>query len=296
MSAMGFTVVIPLYNKRAYVQEAVLSAVAQGPDEVIVVDDGSTDGGAEWVESLGLERVRLVRQQNAGVAAARNKGLALATSAWVAFLDADDRYQPGHLAILRDLAARFPTAGLLATGYCRLWPDGRREAVALPGAPRLITDFYGQWSRLTFTFTSAIAIDIGCARAHGIEFPLGERLGEDQDVWFRMAEAAPVAYVGETRVDYRMEVAGSATAQLPRPPSLLPCYLRLSERLERAQVPRAMQAGARRLLGSHWLNTARELRRRGEHGLAWALWRCPQARGHLAYWLRTGATWLAGRC
>ncbi|MFY7866992.1 glycosyltransferase family 2 protein [Roseateles sp.] len=294
MKAHGFTVAIPLYNKRAYVLEAVQSAVQQEPDEVIVVDDGSTDGGAELVESLGLARVRLVRQQNAGVAAARNAALALATSTWVAFLDADDRYQPGHLAALRDLAERFPSAGMLATGYCRVWIDGRRESIALPGPARLLHDFYGQWSRLTFTCADSIAVNVAVSRRSGISFPLGETLGEDQDVWFRMAEAAPVAYVGETRVDYRMEVAGSATAQEPRPPTLLPCYLRLNERLQRGDVPSAMRAGARRLLGSHWLNTARAMRERGDLAQGWALWRSPQARGHKLYWLRTGLRWMAG--
>jgi hypothetical protein len=93
------SVVIPLYNKAPYVRRTLASIAAQtrADFEVIVVDDGSTDGGAEIVESFADARFRLIRQQNAGPGAARNRGLSEARGEFVAFLDADDEWRPGYL-------------------------------------------------------------------------------------------------------------------------------------------------------------------------------------------------------
>ncbi len=90
------------------------------PLEVIVVDDGSTDDGPILVASLASTdaRIRLVKQRNSGVAAARNLGIGLVKGTHVVFLDADDMFQPDYLAAQTELIRRFPTAGLY-TGYTR---------------------------------------------------------------------------------------------------------------------------------------------------------------------------------
>lgn len=97
---MRVSVVIPLYNKAPYIGRALDSVAAQDftDFELIVVDDGSTDGGAEIAEGYGDARVRLVRQPNAGPGAARNRGIEEARGAIIAFLDADDEWLPGYLA------------------------------------------------------------------------------------------------------------------------------------------------------------------------------------------------------
>ncbi|MEW6582696.1 MAG: glycosyltransferase family 2 protein [Actinomycetota bacterium] len=110
--APRISAVIPTYNRAALVVRAVRSVLAQTrpPDEVIVVDDGSTDDTAARLAGLGDDRVRVVSQTNAGAAAARNRGVAEATGDWVAFLDSDDLWVPGHLEAL-DGAIR-ATAGV----------------------------------------------------------------------------------------------------------------------------------------------------------------------------------------
>ena len=96
------SVVVPLYNKAAFVQRTLDSILTQSePDlEVLVVDDGSTDDGLALVAERGLTepRLRLVTQPNAGPGAARNHGLRLARGEYVTFLDADDAWRPGFLA------------------------------------------------------------------------------------------------------------------------------------------------------------------------------------------------------
>jgi glycosyltransferase involved in cell wall biosynthesis len=93
------SVVVPLYEKGRYVERALRSIFQQTFDdyEVIVVDDGSTDDGAARVAALHHPRVRLIQQPNAGPGAARNRGIAEARGAIIAFLDADDEWQPDYL-------------------------------------------------------------------------------------------------------------------------------------------------------------------------------------------------------
>jgi glycosyltransferase involved in cell wall biosynthesis len=95
--------IVPVHNGARYVAEAVTSALRQTvPVEVIVVDDGSTDGTAEILRGLGAP-IRSVSQPHAGVSAARNHGVRRASGEWLSFLDADDRLHPEKVA--RQLAA-----------------------------------------------------------------------------------------------------------------------------------------------------------------------------------------------
>lgn len=116
------SVIIPTFNRRASVQEAIASALAQTETrcEIIVVDDGSTDGtAATLTERFAAEpRVRLLEQVNAGCSAARNAGIDAAAAPWVAFLDSDDLYLPEFLASQLATLATDPSA---AGAYC----DGR---------------------------------------------------------------------------------------------------------------------------------------------------------------------------
>jgi glycosyltransferase involved in cell wall biosynthesis len=90
--------IVPVHNGERYVAEAVTSVLRQTATvELVVVDDGSTDGTAEVLRGLG-EPIRCVYQRNAGVSAARNHGLRLARGEWISFLDADDRLHPEKVA------------------------------------------------------------------------------------------------------------------------------------------------------------------------------------------------------
>ena len=93
------SIIIPLYNKAPYLARTLTSIQRQtfSDFEIIVVDDGSTDGGADIVRALNDARVRLIRQHNLGPGAARNAGITAARAEFVAFLDADDEWLPGYL-------------------------------------------------------------------------------------------------------------------------------------------------------------------------------------------------------
>jgi glycosyltransferase involved in cell wall biosynthesis len=98
------SVVIPAYNASAYLREALESALGQTV-ALIVVDDGSTDDSAEIAASFGVP-VRVIRQKSSGEAAARNRGIEDARGHWLAFLDADDVWEPNKLALQSACIAR----------------------------------------------------------------------------------------------------------------------------------------------------------------------------------------------
>lgn len=289
----SFDVVMPLYNKLAYVEEAIRSVLAQAAlHALIVVDDGSTDGGAERVEELAREdaRIRLLRQPNAGVSAARNRGVRASTADYIAFLDADDLYLPGFLQQIAALAGRYPEAGLLGTAYRRFSGEAASalsahapDSVAEPA--RLVPAFFEEWSRGSFIFTSSICVRRQALLDLGSLFPDGERLGEDQDVWFRLAERYPVAASARVLALYRVDAAGSLTTNTALI-GVLPCYTRLSERLSRPEYPPQHRRGARRALASHYLNLAVMRIEAGEFAAASMLVAHRYARGNPFYWLR----------
>ena len=98
MNEHSIAVVIPTYNRLHTLKRAIQSVLSQQrpPDEIIVVDDGSTDGTQTWLSTLD-SGIRVITQQNRGVSAARNVGIAAARSQWLALLDSDDEWLPAKL-------------------------------------------------------------------------------------------------------------------------------------------------------------------------------------------------------
>jgi glycosyltransferase involved in cell wall biosynthesis len=101
---------IPTYNRRTFVLRSIDSVLAQTVpvDEIIVVDDGSTDGTSEAIRSRYGSRVAVFRQENGGVSVARRRAVEEAQGEWVAFLDSDDEWMPGRNALLLDAASALP--------------------------------------------------------------------------------------------------------------------------------------------------------------------------------------------
>lgn len=131
------SVVMPCYNGAAYLAEALVSALQQAPapDEILVVDDGSTDGSAGIAEGF-IAGVRCVRQEHQGVAVARNHGLSLARGDFIAFLDADDLWPAGSLAARRAVLDTHPevdiAAGLVRQFISPELPDEIRRTLTCP--------------------------------------------------------------------------------------------------------------------------------------------------------------------
>ena len=189
------SVVIPLYNKASTIAAAVGSVQAQTCRDwhLIVVDDGSRDGGAAWVEAAAAKdpRITLVRQANAGVSVARNRGVAQADTELVAFLDADDQWLPDHLSQLMSLHAWQPNAPLWAAAY-RLVDDVGGDSVVRTRVPvtegrYLIEDYFSESVSVEFPVHSS-AVMVSKAALQGIGgFPPGVGSGEDLLTWARLS-------------------------------------------------------------------------------------------------------------
>ncbi len=189
---MKISVVIPLFNKRRHIQRAVRSVLNQttGAHELIVVDDGSTDRGGDLVRLMADPRVRLISQENAGVSAARNRGIEAAESELIAFLDADDEWRPGFLETVTGLYRRHPEAGMFATGYLYCSAESVRQPafVDCPTDPQggLVDDYFRSAMGPCPVWSSCVMIPKHVLRTVGL-FPVGIHRGEDLHLWARIA-------------------------------------------------------------------------------------------------------------
>jgi len=294
---LDVSTVIPLYNKAAYVARALRSALDQTspPREIIVVDDGSTDDGPGIVARIAADdpRVRLIRQPNAGPSAARNRGIDEASGDWVAFLDADDVLLPRHFERAAHAARRYPEAQLVAAAY-REVTECSHEAVAATLAnepdspPQIVTRFFERWCHSAFFFTSSVLVRKAALVRLAPAFPKGEKLGEDQDLWFRLVESGPIVWSGNVGALYTIGLAASLTgASIVTDP--LPSYERLKARIAHSDFPPSLRSDASRLAATHWLNVARARAETGDTRGARALLRDPIARHRPLYWLRSAA-------
>jgi serine O-acetyltransferase len=176
---LSVTVVIPAYNRERTIARAVRSALDQRPRprEIIVVDDGSDDGTADAGEAAGARVIRL--ETNRGVSTARNVGLEAAGTEWVAFLDSDDEWVPGHLDRLRAWTdGRVLVADALRSSSGRLYgnPLGRPLELHSPA------DLFP----ITPVATSGTMVRRDVAVAAGGFPPIP--LAEDLDLWCRLLE------------------------------------------------------------------------------------------------------------
>jgi glycosyltransferase involved in cell wall biosynthesis len=258
--------------------------------EVIVVDDGSTDNGPAQLALLGDSRVRLIRQPNGGVSAARNTGIEAATGEYVAFLDADDAWLPGFVDELLALMRQFPQASLYATSYSRVWPDGQRQDAYLPNPldksqRQLVAEPFRIWSRSAFfSISTSSCVRREVLLEQNIRFPVGESQGEDQDVIFQLMEAGELAFSTRALTEYSQAVPNSLYSSLPE--QLPPCYARLLQRTRQPDYPQRHRRGAQRVVAVNYLNVARTLMAKGRRREAAALIFTRVALHHPTYWLR----------
>jgi glycosyltransferase involved in cell wall biosynthesis len=250
-----FSVVVPLFNKRAYIRRSVESILRQTIQdfEIVIVDDGSTDGSSDVVRNIPDTRVSLIVQKNQGVGAARNRGIAAATGQVIAFLDADDEWHSSFLEAVKELYEAYPQAGILATGYRRCFGPAYKfdREVSLthpPANPRCLVSKYLRLAQFgSFVTSSSAAVPKTVIEQVGM-FLEGEPFGEDREFWLRICLKYPLAYDSRILAVYHSEAEGRAYGKKPVTSQYPPSVGTLQAALDKGTLPEEAAQDARRYI------------------------------------------------
>lgn len=266
MASPVVSVVVPLYNKAHSILKTLSSVANQDRTEfeLIVVDDGSTDGSAELVEEAGIPDLRLIRQANAGVSAARNRGIAAAQGKWIAFLDGDDLWSSDHLEGLLQPAEG--TAAIAVISNLRLESRAGKPLINPAVSPQLVNDYFS--FALSNGNYPASSSSIMVRRDELIEaglFPEGITTGEDIDMWCRLACRGPFFYNARISATYTDDCSSGYRPTAPLFAQSLP------ELMRSGTVPATLVESAKRYANFLMLEYARQLLDHGQYNEARAV-------------------------
>jgi glycosyltransferase involved in cell wall biosynthesis len=213
---MSISVVIPAYNASRFVSETLRCVLRQTlpADEILLIDDGSTDDTAAIAESFGPP-VRVIRRANARQAASRNFGVQEATSEWIAFVDADDLWEVNKLARQMEELARNPLADLCYTARVEfVEQDGSVELGSVLPAPRPEDIRQALFRNTTFMPSSVIIRRSTFLAAGGFDTQF--KIIEDWDLWLRLLHAGIVfAACPEPLLLYRIHPHSASSNAIP---------------------------------------------------------------------------------
>ena len=251
------SIVVPLFNKAVYILRCLKSIQDQSFSdfEVIVVDDGSTDGSGTIAAGFCDPRFVVVTQENRGSGAARNRGIRDARAQLIAFLDADDTWEAQFLQAIVDLAKRYPEAGVVATGYRRCLGTGLDKLVTLRNrnADHTLTiDNYLRVARVGDVVTSSSVGIRARVLAEAGGFLEGEPFGEDQELWIRLSLHAPIAYDTRILAVYHSEASNRMCRALDSKRVRHPAIRSLLELLQQGTITPARRQQI--LLHIDWLS------------------------------------------
>lgn len=218
-----FSVVIPLFNKAPHIERAIASALGQTlpPHEIIVVDDGSTDGSLEIVRAMKDARITVLTRSPPGPGgyAARNLGVEKVTGDWVAFLDADDLWYPDHLinlsnaikACKQPVGCAFSRFMVREEGKDREYPIAK--GILKPNAANDLQTVVKAWmaTRRCPLWTGAVAFRRDLLIEAGL-FPAGRaRRGGDKDLWLRCLALSPAAFAPQISAEFHQDTVNRVT-------------------------------------------------------------------------------------
>jgi len=212
-----FSVIIPLYNKAPYICKAIESVFAQTYNdfELIIVDDGSADDSLEVVRSvlrkldIGKVRVKIVEQANQGVSVARNNGVKQAQYDYIAFLDADDWWDSSYLEEMSMLIELYANAGIYSSSYFKV-KDGNYTPANIgveSGFKLGIINYFQTYARTMYqpVWTGSVIVKKTLfSELQGFKPAL--KLGEDFDLWVRIAMKYPVVFLNKPLAYYNQDV------------------------------------------------------------------------------------------
>ena len=217
-NSICISAVIPAYNAEKYITRAIDSVLNQirPVDEIIIVDDGSTDNTAEVIKRYG-DKVQCIYQENAGVSAARNTGIKAAATDWIAFLDADDEWLPERIQLQVELLKRNSDLVWVSGNYIRCLCDENlsrphvSESAAMDAlnGTDCFENFFAAYRKSIWGCTDTMLIKKSVLEEMEL-FREDLRKMEDIDLFWKIARSHPkIGYVSQPIAIYHLEVAGS---------------------------------------------------------------------------------------
>jgi len=204
------SVIVPAYNAAAFLRDALESVLRQTyPDwEVVLVDDGSTDGTKEVIEACIPAfngRLRYIYQENRGCGAARNAAIAASSGELIALLDADDIWLEKRLEAGVGVLDNHPKVGLVHAQVVRIDREGRIIGKPPLPAEKYLSGRIAQhiYARRAHLLLPTVLLRRGCLDVTG-NFDESFRATEDRDLWFRIARVFDIVYLNEVAAQYRV--------------------------------------------------------------------------------------------
>ena len=295
---MKISIVIPLYNKQDTVRRAVYSVLDQESKhaqlaQIIIVDDGSSDNSLNIVKRIQDENehrdIIIFSQDNAGVSAARNKGIELASHSHIALLDADDSYEPHFLDEIAQLRNSYPKANVYCTSYRFVNTKiGRKRDAKIYGLqtndqPQCLDNFFLSAAKGDLPITSSSV----CIQKSALDkiggFPAGENMGEDQAVWSQLALNEQIAISNRVSANY-FEDSNNSLMQTISPNKEMPFSQRLQNQLDRRLIPEKLRPFIRTYIAGHLLDLVRRNIQSGNLATAMGILNDKRSRTEIKRW------------
>ncbi len=234
------SVVIPLYNKEKWVKRCVESVLDQTYShmEILIVNDGSTDNSLQVVETIEDNRIKIINKPNGGVSSARNLGIEHAKGEYIAFLDADDEWEPKHLDILLEGFERFKDAIVVCDDLVELRNDESKKEIQRRNLPFdtsksnteeiqyfPIEDYLQTLGDDCFILSgSSVLIKASVIRKHQLRFYENMTLGEDVNYWIQLSQYGKFVFCDYLGLIYHRADEQSAMNRKKQIAELTPNY------------------------------------------------------------------------
>lgn len=232
-----FSVIIPLYNKEKEIKNTIESILNQTykADEIIVVDDGSTDNSAFIIEEYFEDKVKLIKQKNQGVSVARNRGIKEAKNEYLCFIDADDLWENNFLEEIANLIKDFPDAIVYSTSHKMIDENGN----IIYSKVSLSKNFRGYLDNFIKIFNNNYGIinssSVCIKKSVNPIFPIGEKKGEDICLWIELSLKGKFAFINKPLSIYKLD-ANNRSGDIHQNP-VIPCQLKWIYKNKNKAVP-----------------------------------------------------------
>lgn len=210
-----FSIIIPVYNKAADIQQCINSILAQTYTnfELVIVNDGSTDNSEVIIQGFKDPRIKYIYKENGGVSSARNRGIKEATGKWITFMDADDIMYTHALSVYNDLINKYPNVGVVAAST-----DQSNKKYPKRNYDYIVSD-YDLCNAISYAKAgfSLVNTDCICIR-HDLFLKAGlfnenYTHGEDMDLWKRLSEVTNFAKSDIPIALYRQDTINNSSSK-----------------------------------------------------------------------------------